>query len=64
MSIVKMTKDDNDWEGSYQISYTTGKPAPMRARRKALSTWQKIEKIKDEASLNKHITKDETTYYD
>lgn len=51
-------EDESDEENDvgYQISYTTGKPSPMKShRRKVLSSWQRIDKLKDEMMLNRYL---------
>ncbi|GHF91544.1 hypothetical protein GCM10017161_19250 [Thalassotalea marina] len=53
------TFDDNyaeEWEMGYQVAYTSGKPAPMKSkRRKPLTARQKIERFMDKAKLDKDI---------
>lgn len=66
MNAVSYDYDDvEDWDEDFQISYGSGKPAPMKSRRKrSISSWQKIEQLKDEALLNKQISQDDFSYYE
>lgn len=54
----------DEWEGNYQISYSSGKPSPMKTRRKkAMASWQRIEQLKDEAMLKKQISEEDFAHY-
>lgn len=56
---------EDELEIKYQISYTSGKPAPMKVnRKKRLSPWQRIELLKDEARLNKQIADCHFDFYE
>ncbi|QBG35487.1 hypothetical protein [Litorilituus sediminis] len=58
-------EEEEEWEDKFQISYTTGKPSPMRTRRKkVIPLWQKIEQLKDEAILKRQTELDDYSYYD
>jgi hypothetical protein len=54
---------DDELEVKYQISYTSGKPAPMQ-NKKRLSPWQRIELLKDEAKLNRQLANNHFDFYD
>lgn len=56
---------EDELEVKYQISYTSGKPAPMKVTsKKRLSPWQRIEMLKDEAKLNRQIADSHFDFYD
>lgn len=65
MNIEDFENDDlQEWDESDSAYYASSKPSPMKFRReKPLTSWQKIEQLKDEAMANKLIV-DEFAHYD
>lgn len=61
----EVNEEVNEWEGGYQISSASGKPLSMKnSRKKAMASWQRIEQLKDEATLNKQVTQDNYSYFE